>query len=163
MAYFDPFCSILTILLFLNWILWCEIKVIWKKLSLTLGGKFPEFSFGKIRFWIGFHLLNLWAFAVSFPNGGSTFYNLWTGVGQLALFDPLFLVSSPNMCARWASGVPCCGPLTWTTLETFAATVTTHSSTPSRRSWPQKTGTCSHFGSLGFLPLFLTPGTLVSP
>ena len=72
MAYFDPFCPIFTGLLFLNWILWWEITVIWKKLSIVLVGKFHEFSFGKTRFLIGFHLLNPWAFAVSFPNGGST-------------------------------------------------------------------------------------------
>ena len=47
----------------------------WKKLSILLVGKFHEFSFRKIRFLIGFHLLNLWAFAVSFPNGGSTILN----------------------------------------------------------------------------------------
>ena len=72
MAYFDPFCPILTDLLFLDLILWWETKAIWKKLSILLDGKFPEFLFGKIRFSIGFHFLNLWAFAVSFPNGGST-------------------------------------------------------------------------------------------
>ena len=44
----------------------------WKKLSILLDVKFHEFSFGKIRFLIGFHLLNLWAFAVSLPNGGSS-------------------------------------------------------------------------------------------
>ena len=72
MAYFDPFCPILTDLLFLDLILWWETKAIWKKLSILLDGKFPEFLFGKIRFSIGFHFLNLWAFAVSFPNGGSS-------------------------------------------------------------------------------------------
>ena len=35
--------------------------------------KFPEFFSSKIRFLIGFHRLVLLAFAVSFPNGGSTF------------------------------------------------------------------------------------------
>ena len=30
--------------------------------------------FGKIRFLFGFDLLNLWTFAVSFPNGGSTLH-----------------------------------------------------------------------------------------
>ena len=74
MAYFDPFCPIFTGLLFLNWILWWETTAMWKKLSILLVGKFHEFSFGKTRFLIGFHLLNLWAFAVSFPNGGSTWY-----------------------------------------------------------------------------------------
>ena len=78
MAYFDPFCPIFTGLLFLNWILWWETKALWKKLSVLLDDKFHEFSFGKIRFLIGFHLLNLWAFAVSFPNGGST-----SGLGRL--------------------------------------------------------------------------------
>ena len=34
--------------------------------------KFHEFSSGKIRFLIGFQLLNLWALAVSFPNGGNS-------------------------------------------------------------------------------------------
>ena len=42
-----------------------------KKLSILLVSKFHEFSFGKTKILIGFHLLNLWAFAVSFPNGGS--------------------------------------------------------------------------------------------
>ena len=46
----------------------------WKKLSILLDDKFHEFSFGKIIFLIGFHLLNLCAFAVSYPNGGSRFY-----------------------------------------------------------------------------------------
>ena len=73
MAYFDPFCPILTDLLFLDWILWWETKAIWKKLSILFDDKFPEFSFGKIRFLIGFHVPNLWAFAVSFPNGASTY------------------------------------------------------------------------------------------
>ena len=40
--------------------------------SVLIDDKFPEFSFSKIRFLIGFHLLSLWPFAVSFPNGGST-------------------------------------------------------------------------------------------
>ena len=44
----------------------------WKKLSILLVGKFHEFSFGKTRFLIGFYLHTLWAFAVSFRNGGST-------------------------------------------------------------------------------------------
>ena len=78
MAYFDPFCPIFTGLLFLNWILWWETTAMWKKLSILLVGKFHEFSFGKTRFLIGFHLLNLWAFAVSFPNGGSTLKKLMT-------------------------------------------------------------------------------------
>ena len=43
-----------------------------EKANILLDNKFHEFSFGKIRFFIGFHFLNLWAFAVSFPNGGST-------------------------------------------------------------------------------------------
>ena len=43
-----------------------------EKLSILLDDKFHEFSFGKIRFLTGGHLLNLWAFAVSFPNEGST-------------------------------------------------------------------------------------------
>ena len=74
MAYFDPFGPISNGLLFLNWILWWETKAIWKKLSILLDDKVHEFSFGKIRFFLGFHFLNLWAFAVSFPNGGSTFH-----------------------------------------------------------------------------------------
>ena len=44
----------------------------WKKLRIILDDKIHEFSFGKTRFLIAFHLLNLWAFAVSFPNGGSS-------------------------------------------------------------------------------------------
>ena len=44
-----------------------------KKLSIILDVKFHEFSFSKIRFLIGIHLLKIWAFAVSFPNGGSIF------------------------------------------------------------------------------------------
>ena len=44
----------------------------WKKLSILLVGKFHEFLFGKTRFLIGFHLLNLWAFVVQFLNRGST-------------------------------------------------------------------------------------------
>ena len=44
----------------------------WKKLNLLLDDKFPAFSFYEIRFLNGFHLVNLGAFAVSFPNGGST-------------------------------------------------------------------------------------------
>ena len=74
MPYFDPLSLIFTALLFLNWILWWETKAIWKKLSILLDDKFHEFSFGKIIFLIGFHLLNLCAFAVSYPNGGSRFY-----------------------------------------------------------------------------------------
>ena len=46
----------------------------WKKLSILLVSKFHELSFGKTRLLIGFYLLNLWAFAVSFPNGGSTIF-----------------------------------------------------------------------------------------
>ena len=72
MAYFDPLCPIFTGLLFLNWILCLEAKVVQKKFSILMSDKFPEFSFGQIRFLTGFHLLTLWAFAVSFPNGGST-------------------------------------------------------------------------------------------
>ena len=75
MAYFDPFCPIFTDLLFLNWILWWQTKAIWKKLSKLLDIKFHEFWFGKVRFLISFHLLNLWEFAVSFPNGGSTLFS----------------------------------------------------------------------------------------
>ena len=45
----------------------------WKKLTILLDDKFPEFSFGEIRFLIGFYLPNLKAFAVSFPNEGSTY------------------------------------------------------------------------------------------
>ena len=84
MTYFDPLCPIFTGLLFLDWILWWQTKGVWKKLSILLDDKFHEFSFGKIRFSIGFHLLNLWAFAVPFPNGGSTCItqcqdeNFWT-------------------------------------------------------------------------------------
>ena len=44
----------------------------WKKLNMFLDDKFPEFSYGKSRFSICFHLLTLWVFAVSFPNGVST-------------------------------------------------------------------------------------------
>ena len=40
--------------------------------SVLIYDKFPEFSFSKIRFLIGFHLLSLWPFAVSFPKGEST-------------------------------------------------------------------------------------------
>ena len=40
---------------FSNWILWWQTKAIWKKLSILLDVKFHEFSFGKIRFLIGFH------------------------------------------------------------------------------------------------------------
>ena len=51
--------------------MWWETKAICKKLSILLDDKFHKFSFGKIRFLISFHLLNLWAFVVSFLNGGS--------------------------------------------------------------------------------------------
>ena len=47
MAYFDPFCPILTGVLFSNCILWWATKAMWRKLSILLGEKFPEFSFGK--------------------------------------------------------------------------------------------------------------------
>ena len=49
-----------------------EAKVIQKKLSILISDKFLEFSFGQIRNSDSFHLLTLWAFAVSFPNGGNT-------------------------------------------------------------------------------------------
>ena len=77
MAYIDPFCLIFTGLLFLNWILWWETKAVGKKLSTLLDDEFHEFSFGIIRILIGFYLLNLWAFAVSFPNGGSTYFLIY--------------------------------------------------------------------------------------
>ena len=73
MAYFDPLCPILTGLLFLIGFCGGKPKPYGKSLEYFLD-KFHEFSFGKIIFLIGFHLLNLCAFAVSFPNGGSRFY-----------------------------------------------------------------------------------------
>ena len=39
--------------------------------KILLDDKFPEFSFGKLRFLVYFKLLTLQPFAVSFPNGGS--------------------------------------------------------------------------------------------
>jgi len=72
MAYFDQLCPILTGLIFSNWILWLETKVIWKKHGILQDGKFLVFSFGEIRFLFCFNLLNLWTFAVSLPNGGCT-------------------------------------------------------------------------------------------
>ena len=81
MAYFDPFCSIFTGLLFLNLILWWETKAIWKQLSILLDDKVHKPLFGKIRFLIGFYLHNLWTFAVSFPNGGSSLYDFFYIVG----------------------------------------------------------------------------------
>ena len=39
---------------------------------IFLDGKFPEFSYSKIRILVDFNLLTLWPFAVSFLNGGST-------------------------------------------------------------------------------------------
>ena len=60
----------------------------WKKLSILLVGKFHQF--GKTRVLIGFHLHNLWAFAVSFPNGGSTsslFFNLLNFLLNAPIFE----------------------------------------------------------------------------
>ena len=74
MPYFGSLCSILTGLLFLIWNLWREIKVISKIPKILLDDKFPEFSFGKIRFFADFNLLNLKPFAVLFRNGRSTYH-----------------------------------------------------------------------------------------
>ena len=74
MPYFDPFCSIFTGLLFFKLDFVVANQSHMEMLNILLDVKFHEFSFGKIIFLIGFHLLNLCAFAVSFPNGGSRFY-----------------------------------------------------------------------------------------
>jgi len=73
MLYFDPICPFFNFgwFTFFNWILWWENKVICKKLRIVLD---DEFSLGKIIcIFICFNLLTLWAFALSFANGGSTF------------------------------------------------------------------------------------------
>ena len=72
--------------------MWWETKAIWEKLRILLDDKFHEFSFGKIRFLIGFHLLNLWAFAVPFPKGGST--RVWAYLGWL-------MSRPPGMVKAW--------------------------------------------------------------
>ena len=49
-----------------------ETRAIWTKVRTLLADRFPEFSYGKIIILSLCYLLSLWAFAVSFSNGGST-------------------------------------------------------------------------------------------